>query len=456
MTIEEAYKFIEESNKYGSVLGLSSMKTLLARLGNPQEQLKFVHVAGTNGKGTTAAYISAILAAAGYHVGRYISPAVLNKREIIQISYKYEASCITSNESGQKKAPELDKNSSIFTKYISEEDIACYIEQIQEACISITADGLPHPTVFEIETAMSFLYFLDSNCDIVVLEVGLGGRLDATNVINTVECVVLTSISMDHMHILGNTLEQITREKAGIIKPGITVVSYDQKPEARKIIEEVCKEMEANVTFADFNNVKIEEQDLSGTIFSYEEWKHLHINMLGENQIKNAVIAILAIKALQRFGYSITEEDIYTGLLNARWRGRFEILKREPLFIVDGAHNEDAAASLAKNINIYFKNKKIIYIMGVLADKDYDSVLRHTAKYASTILTITPNNSRGLSSKVLAEAASQYCSTVYDCDRVSEATKIAYNIAGKNDVILAFGSLSYLEEIYQALDITIK
>ena len=456
MTIAEAYKFIEESNKYGSVLGLSSMKTLLARLGNPQEQLKFVHVAGTNGKGTTAAYISAVLAAAGYYVGRYISPAVLNKREIIQISYKYEASHIISNENGQKRDTEPVKHSSILTKYISEEDITCYIEQIQKACVSITAEGLPHPTVFEIETAMSFLYFLDSKCQIVVLEVGLGGRLDATNVINTVECAVLTSISMDHMHILGNTLEQIAREKAGIIKPGIEVISYDQKPEARKVIEEVCKEMESGVTFADFNNIKIEEQDLKGTIFSYEEWKHLHINLLGENQVKNAVTAILTIKALQRSGYSITEEDIYTGLLNASWRGRFEILKREPLFIVDGAHNEDAAVSLAKNINIYLKNKRIIYIMGVLADKDYNAVLKHTGKYASVILTITPDNSRGLSSSVLAEAANQYCSVVYDCSRVPDAVKMAYNIAGESDVILAFGSLSYLKEVYQVLDVTIK
>jgi dihydrofolate synthase/folylpolyglutamate synthase len=456
MTIEEAYKFIVESNKYGSVLGLSSMKTLLARLGNPQEKLKFVHVAGTNGKGTTGAYISAILAAAGYYVGRYISPAVLNKREIIQISYKHETSHMISRGNDQKKDIKFDKSPEIFTKYISEKDIAYYIERIQKACISITEEGLPHPTIFEIETAMSFLYFLDSKCDIVVLEVGLGGRLDATNVISTAECAVLTSISMDHMHILGNTLEEIAREKAGIIKPGFEVISYEQKPEARKVIEEVCKEMDANVTFADFNNIKIERQDLKGTIFSYEEWKHLHINLLGENQIKNAVTALLTIKTLQSSGYSITEKDIYSGLLNARWRGRFEILKKEPLFIVDGAHNEDAAVSLARNINIYLKSKKIIYIMGVLADKDYDAVLKHTGKYASAILTITPNNSRGLSSKVLAQAASQYCSTVYDCDRVSEAVEMAYNIAGENDVIVAFGSLSYLEEVYQALDITME
>lgn len=454
MTIEEAYAFIEESNKYGSVLGLESMKTLLVRLGNPQEQLKFVHVAGTNGKGTTAAYIATILAAAGYYVGRYISPAVLNKREIIQISYKYEESDSRSNEHMQKNHVKPVQNQCIFTKYISEEDIAYYIEQIQKACISMVADGMPHPTVFEIETAMSFLYFLDYQCDIVVLEVGLGGRLDATNVITTTVCTVLTSISMDHMNILGNTLEQIAREKAGIIKPGIEVTSYDQKAEARKVIGEVCKEKGSNITFADINSIKVEEQDLNGTVFSYQNWKHIRIKLLGENQVKNAVTAIITIEALQRSGYSIAKEDIYTGLLNTGWSGRFEILKKDPLFIVDGAHNEDAAVSLAKNINIYLNNKKIIYILGVLADKDYEAVLKHTGKYASAIITITPNNSRGLSSKSLAEVANQYCNTVYDCNTVPRAIDMAYNIAGEDDVILAFGSLSYLKEVYQALDIT--
>lgn len=454
MTIEEAYAFLEESNKYGSVMGLESMKTLLERLGNPQEQLKFVHVAGTNGKGTTAAYIATILATAGYYVGRYISPAVRNKREIIQISYKYEDSDIRSNGKVQRKDTNSVKNQCIYTKYISEDDIAYYIEQIHKVCKSMVIDGLSHPTVFEIETAMSFLYFLDYQCDIVVLEVGLGGRLDATNVINTTVCAVLTSISMDHMQVLGNTLEQIAREKAGIIKKGIEVTSYDQKAEARKVIEEVCKEKAANLNFANFNNIKIEEQNLCGTCFSYQEWHHVQIKLLGENQVKNAVTAIITIKALQRAGYSISKQDIYEGLLNTRWSGRFEILKNNPLFIVDGAHNEDAAISLAENINTYLKSKRIIFIMGVLADKDYVSVLKYTGKYASTIITITPNNSRGLNSKRLAEAASHYCNAVYDCITVPKAIEMAYHISGEDDVILAFGSLSYLKEVYQVLDIT--
>ena len=259
---------------------------------------------------------------------------------------------------------------------------------------------------------------------------------------------------MDHMHILGNTLEQIAREKAGIIKPGVEVTSYDQKAEARKVIEEVCKENGANITFADINSIKVEEQDLNGTVFSYKNWKHVRIKLLGENQVNNAVTAIITIEALQRAGYSITKEEIYTGLLNTIWSGRFEILKKNPLFIVDGAHNEDAALSLGRNINIYLKNKKIIYIMGVLADKDYEAVLKHTGKYASAIITITPDNSRGLSSKSLAEAANQYCNIVYDCNRVPKAIDMAYKIAGKDDVILTFGSLSYLKEVYQVLDIT--
>ncbi len=437
MTYKEAIEFIENSNQYGSVLGLDSMITLLEGLGNPQDQLKFVHVAGTNGKGSTAAYIATILVAAGYLVGRYISPSVFEYREKIQISRKQES---------------IGEGNPVTTEYISTTGIADCIDKIKDVCAHMVEIGMPHPTIFEIETAMAMMYFLQKDCDIIVLEVGLGGRLDATNVIHTTECAVITSISMDHMQILGNTLEQIATEKAGIIKPGIQVVSYEQEPEAETIIKQISKQNKASLTIATFNRIIIEEQGIEGTVFSYEDLGKVQIKLLGENQVKNAVVAILAVKALKKMGYTVTDENIRNGLYHTKWRGRFEIIRYKPLFLVDGAHNEDAAISLAKNLKLYFLNKRIIFIMGVLADKDYDAVLRHTGSFAEAIITITPNNSRGLSSEILAEAARKYNKQVINADKVSNAIKLAYDAADEDTVIIAFGSLSYLHEVYDNLE----
>jgi len=438
MNYEEAMIYIENSNQYGSVLGLESMIALLDGLGNPQNQLKFIHIAGTNGKGSTAAYIATIMATAGYQVGRYISPSVLGYREKIQISWRQNLE---------------NQSNPVTTQYISKIGIADCIHKIKRVCNHMVEVGMSHPTIFEIETAMAMLYFLKKDCNLVVLEVGLGGRLDATNVINTTECAVITSISMDHMHILGDTLEQIASEKAGIIKPGIQVVSYDQKSEALKVIESVSKQNRAILTIADFKKIIIEEQGIVGTVFSYGDLIKVKIQLLGENQVKNAAVAILTVKVLQHLGYVVSEESIRIGLYNTKWRGRFEIIKTNPFFIVDGAHNEEAAISLASNIELYFSKKRIIYIIGVLADKDYDAVLRHTGALAEKIITITPNNSRGLRSNKLAEIASKYCDQVIDAQKVPEAIKLAYNAACEDDVIIAFGSLSYLEEVYDELGV---
>ncbi len=440
MTYEEALSFIKSSEQYGSVLGLDNMRNLLKRLGNPQDKLKFVHIAGTNGKGSTAAYIANILASAGYLAGRYISPSVFSYFEKIQISFSDK---------------QMQESSSVQTTFIKSNEVAEYIDRIKEICWMMTKEGLPHPTVFEIETAMAMLHFVKEKCDVVVLEVGLGGRLDATNVITTTECAVITSISMDHMHILGNTLEKIAEEKAGIIKEGIPVISYDQEPEAKKVIEFVCRKNHSVLTEADFNKIMIETQNIEETIFSYESFKHLKIRLLGENQVKNAIIAVLTAINLRNLGYSITDKNIYNGLEQTYWRGRFEVMKKKPYFIIDGAHNEDAAASLAQNIKHYFEGKRIIFIMGVLADKDYDAVLRHTGKYAVKIYTITPNTIRGLPAEKLAQTALKHNSQVVIAGTVLQAVKLAYETAGEEDVIIAFGSLSYLNEIYNALGVAL-
>ncbi len=443
MTYKEASQFLKSCGQYGCVLGLESMRALMEGLGNPQNHLKFVHIAGTNGKGSTAAYISNILAAAGYRAGRYISPSVFCYQEKIQIS--------VAGDIKEDNSPVKGNNNPVITKYIGETDIADCIDKIKQVCVEMTGNGMPHPTVFEIETAMALLYFVRENCSLAVLEAGMGGRLDATNVITATECAVITSIGMDHMHILGNTLKQIAAEKAGIIKPGIQVVSYEQKAEARKVIEAVCEQKGAVLTTADFNKIKIDALGTDGTIFTYKGREQLKIKLLGENQVKNAVTAILAADALKALGYHISEKDIRKGLSCTRWRGRFELVTKKPVFILDGAHNEDAAISLGKNINIYFPNRRILFILGVLADKNYDAILKHTGIYADKIFTITPDTMRGLQSDKLAETAGKYCSRVIDAKTVSKAVKLACEAAGEEDVIIAFGSLSYLKEVYDEL-----
>ena len=429
MNYNESIEYMNSVNQYGSVLGLANTKELLKRLGNPQDKLRFVHVAGTNGKGSVCTYITGILANAGYRVGRYVSPTLFEYRERIQI--------INAKENA----------------YISEEQVAKHLTLIKDTIEVMTAENLPHPTPFEIETAMAFLEFVDAGCDIVVLEVGMGGRLDSTNVITTVDCAVLTSISMDHMGFLGNTLEEITAEKAGIIKKNFQVVSYNQNESSRNVIEEKCALENATVTFADFSKIKDVKYDLTGTSFCYEsqgsnEQITLKTPLLGENQPKNAAVAIEASLSLKKAGYNIAIENIIKGIGSATWKGRLDIVNQNPLVFVDGAHNYDAALSLQKSMDIYFKDKKVIAVVGMFADKEYDKVLSVTLDKAEKVFTLKPDNPRGLSSETLAECASRYCNHVTDAETAVNALELALKEADDDTIILCFGSLSFLHEIY--------
>jgi dihydrofolate synthase / folylpolyglutamate synthase len=440
LTINEAFSFIDKAAGYGSILGLETMTNLLRGLKNPQDNLKFVHIAGTNGKGSTAAFITHILAAAGYRVGRYISPSVFSYEEKIQITYK-STHCTSSEESLQ-------------TEYITDNEIAVYINRIQMVCQELVANGKAHPTVFEIETAMAMLHFLKLECDIVVLEVGLGGKLDATNVIKTTECGVITSISMDHMEYLGDTLEKIATQKAGIIKPGIQVAAYDLKAEAMSVIEETCKEKKANLFKAEFTKISNISMALSQTTFDYGIRKNIVIHLAGMNQIYNAVVAIEACEALRYKGYDISEKAINLGLRITTWSGRFEVISKEPLFIIDGAHNADAALSLVENIQTYLQNKRIYFIMGVLKDKDYDEILNIIKGKGVKIYTITPKNSRALSSETLADKAIEKGMIAVNAVNVQVAISMALEEAEANAAIIAFGSLSYLGEVVNAINFT--
>ncbi|NLK26986.1 MAG: bifunctional folylpolyglutamate synthase/dihydrofolate synthase [Clostridiales bacterium] len=434
MKYEEARSFIQESNQYGIVPGLQTITELLNRLGKPQDQLKIIHVAGTNGKGSTSAFIASILMRAGYRVGRYVSPVVFSYREMIQI--------------GDHETSEMN--------YISKEGICETIEQIQPICGEMLRDGFAHPTTFEIETAMAMLYLVKEKVDFAIIEVGMGGRLDATNVIDHPICSVITPISMDHMQFLGNSIEEIAKEKAGIIKVDAPVVTGRQQPEVLHVLEKTCQEKGTKIYISDFNKVSHCNFSPEMTTFTLETNAgniNYRLQVLGEYQVDNAILAIKVVKVLKELGYPIDEEAIAKGLYETHWRGRFDIVAKEPYIIVDGAHNEAAALVLRKSIEAYFTNRRIIYIIGVLADKDYRKILDILAPLSNLIITLTPNNKRALASKDLAKEAERFGIRVIDAGTTDRAVKAALSEAGKEDVIIAFGSLSYLGDLVNSLSI---
>lgn len=422
MNYREAMQYIDELRPLGRVMGLETMRRLCAELGDPQNQLKFVHIAGTNGKGSVLAYISTVMQEAGYRVGRYLSPAVKEYRESFQVD----------------------------GRMITQSGLCKYLAQVKTAAETMVAEGLSHPTLFEVETAVAFLYFQDKECDLVVLETGLGGALDATNVVEQTLAAVFSSISMDHMDILGDSLEEIASVKAGIIKNKCYVISVKQSPEVMKVLRQAALVKKGKFLTADVSRAKHVKYGVTKQSFDYDRYKNLEISMLGQFQIENAVLAVETVMALVRCGFSVPEEKLRRGLLETRWPGRFDVLAKRPLFIADGAHNEDAAKKLAESIRFYFTNRKIIYIMGMLQDKEVDKVIRNTFELASHIITVTPPaGDRALPALELAQAAREYHNAVTAADCVQEAVEIAYLLTGKDKdaVIIAFGSLSYLGEL---------
>ncbi len=420
MTEREAMDFIERANEYGIVPGLGSIGELCARLGNPQAELTFVHIAGTNGKGSVSAYIASALKAGGYRVGRYISPVIFEYRERIQV------------------------NDSMISKKFLCDGMA----QISEVCRAMVAEGLPHPTPFEIETVLGFLYFREKKCDIVVLECGMGGALDATNIIEKTAVAVVASVSMDHMKFLGNTLREIAEQKVGIIKSGCRVVSAAQESSVADVIRNRATEMGCALSFVDVNKIKNARYGLQKQFFDYGEYKKLEIALAGRYQLENAALALVALEALADAGYPVSGEKMRKGFREAVWPGRFTVIGRKPLFIVDGAHNEDAAKRLAESAEFYFTNKRIIYIMGVLKDKEYEKIIALTHHLADQIITITPpENPRALPAYELAREISKVHKNVTAVDSPEEAVEMSELLAGKDDVIIAFGSLSFLGRI---------
>jgi len=417
----EALEYIEGTLKFGSILGLERIGKLLDLLGNPEKKLKFVHVAGTNGKGSTVAFLSSILIEAGYRVGMYTSPGLHRFNDRIRVN----------------------------NHDIEDERLAAITGSVKEKIDLMVSENMESPTEFEIVTAIAFFYYLEMNCDIVVLEVGLGGRLDSTNIIPAPLVSIITTIDYDHMDILGNTLAEIAREKAGILKRGTELVLYPQQGEAENVIINTAKELEIPVHQVSFEDIEILDHDEYKQAFIKEGEVYI-LGILGEHQIKNAATAMEAVMVLREKGFIISEPQLKNGLSASRWPGRFEILSHKPLYVADGAHNLQGVEVLATNLRKYFAGKRMIFIMGVLRDKKYEEMVKTVLPLADFFITITPDNSRALKAEELMEVIVKNGGKCIVADSISKAIKLALEKAGDDKVICSFGSLYYISEVREA------
>ena len=419
MTIDQALSYILSVSWKGSVPGLERTQELLRRLGNPEKQLKFVHIGGTNGKGSTAAMTASILKEAGYKTGMYTSPHLYKFHERIQVN----GVCI------------------------SDADLAAVTEYVKP--FAETMEDLP--TEFELVFCIAAEYFKRVGCDIVVLEVGMGGALDATNVIEVPEVAVLTNIGLDHTGFLGNTVEEIALTKAGIFKEGGTAVLYPNEPSVEKVLAEVCAQRNVKLYKADFESLCSVSHSLEGQVFHCGQYKDLRLPLLGEHQLYNAAVVLKIMDVLQEKGWQITQAHIRAGLANVTWPGRFDIASCDPLFIIDGGHNPQCFDALMKNIRDYLADRKIIALTGVLADKDYSEMYRPVLPYIHEFVCITPPNERKLEAADLAAHLRRVGAKAEPAGSIARGVAMAREKAGTDGVVLCFGSLYSIGQIREAL-----
>jgi dihydrofolate synthase/folylpolyglutamate synthase len=434
MTYDEARAFIKEAAKSGSVLGLLSITRLMEELGNVQDTLPIIHIAGTNGKGSVGAYLDSVFKKAGLHTARYCSPAVFDPLEV----WQYDG------------------------ENISQTEYANVMSQVKSACDIMLSKGFEYPTVFEIETAAAFVWFSQKKPDVVLLEVGMGGETDATNVVVHPFASVITTISMDHMQFLGDTVAKIAAVKAGIIKEGCPVFSAPQDLSAAEVLKSVSREKHAKLMLLE-DSARLVSQEPGRLCMEYPSENNgtlfLETKLAGSYQLRNAALAAeTALVLLPELIVKDTKMDdeqlksiVQQGIAEAAWPGRFEVIGRAPLFIIDGAHNEDAAKSLARTIQNCFTNTSLTYIIGVLADKEHEKMLKTLLPYADMVYTVTPDNPRALDAKALAKEAAKFHDHVICCASVQEAVDLALSHAKEAGTpIVAFGSLSYLNDLKQA------
>lgn len=417
MNYKESIEYLEKLNVRGINPGLITMTKLLAMMGNPHKGLKYIQVAGTNAKGSVCTFISEILIANGYKCGLYSSPAVFDDRE----------------------------NWSVNSKIISKTEFARLVTEISEQ-LKDNPDIVP--TRFEFETLMAFLFFRNKQCDVAVLEAGMGGTLDATNICPDNEICVFTPIGMDHMGFLGKTLAEIAYNKSGIIKKNSIVISAKQETDVEDVLNEEASKNNKSVKYVDTARLRKIKYKKTETSFDYCEYKDVRIRMLGIKQPENAALAIEVAGALSMKGFALSDEKIKKGLFTAFLKGRFELISVKPAIYLDGGHNEPAALQLRDNLNLYCKNKNIIEIMSMLKDKDVDKVSEIVTPMAGHVLTVTgPNKARALDKIKLAEHVMNYNPVVTACDSPEEAVEISLMLSNSQSVIVVFGSFTHLSKI---------
>lgn len=423
MQYEEALNYVHSLLTFGIRPGMERINALLALLGNPQKKLQFIHVAGTNGKGSTCTMLSEICIAAGYRTGLFTSPYIIDFRERLQIN-------------GQM---------------IEKEDFSALMDKIKPIVEKLSAENL-QPTEFEVITAAAFLYFAEQKCDVVVLEVGLGGLLDSTNVISTPLVSVIASVSMDHMNILGSSLSEIAEQKCGIIKENGVTVSYPlQQTEVLNKIRETSKRKNNSLLIPDLEDVNVIEQTISGTHITYNNID-LNIKLIGNHQIANCITAVTAALAAKDRGlHKIDEKSIMSGVSSARIPARMEVFDGRPLVILDGAHNADGIEALADGLKKYVRGRKLNAVMGMMADKEYLIALKEILPMCESLVTTTPDNPRALSAEDLMKHALPYGKKCVAVDDPKEAYIYALKNTHPNDVLLVCGSLYLASDVRSAI-----
>lgn len=419
MNYEEALNFIHSKRWLGPKRPLSCTRELLTALGEPDRKLKFVHIAGTNGKGSTCAFIESILRQAGYKTGLFTSPFLTRFNERIKVN-------------GQ------DIDDSELAELV--EELKPYVEACEE-----------HPKEFEIVTVLGIMYFAKQNCDVAVMEVGMGGAFDYTNVIDTPEVAIITAIGLDHTKQLGSTLTEIAKVKAGIIKNGGDVVIYGGDPDVNKVFSDTCREKNAALYVTQKDKVKLISSDLTSCTFNFCEYKNVRIPLAGIYQPYNAATAITAARILQNKGYNITDDDIVSGLENVVWKGRFELLRQNPDFILDGAHNPHAVRATVESLKQNFEDKKIVIVTGVMADKDINSMIDMLLPLSKCFVTIPIDYPRALTTKEYSNLLRSRGAVTEEAESVLEGVKRAIEIAGEKGAVCALGSLYLSQSVREAV-----
>lgn len=403
---------IENKRRFGSLPGVLVCKKLLEAVGNPQKELACIHIAGTNGKGSTAAFLHKILQEAGIRTGLFTSPHLIDFTERIQVN-------------GER---------------ISKEDAL----RLGKMLLELEIDT--EPAMFDYCFVMAMIYFKEQGCQLVVLETGLGGRLDATNVIDAPLLSIITKIGLDHMDILGNTLREIAQEKAGILKPNSRAVIESQTKEVLTVLQQTCENLEIPFCLVDTQQIVPTE---SGFLYGTQE--EYTMKMLGSHQRENAMAAVLAARELQKLGYSVTEEAIHNGVAKARWNGRMEIVSKKPFLMIDGAHNGHGVEALVKSLRELYPNEKFHFVMGVLADKDYRKMAEQVIPLAEKVTTVTPDSSRALRGSELAEYISSYG---VEAKNREDFEEILEELSDEERTVV-FGSLYFIGEIRKLLHLPI-